>query len=426
MPEFVTRWSFLRRRSLVMGLAVGFLVMAPAARAGDLGAVPMLRTGSAASVPWQRYGDWTKSHWDFNSLADSSRSPAAPKLGDIMQMPPGPGDAEIGRKLAFSRDRGSSCVTCHVMGPQTPELPGNIGPDLSEYGSSGRSEQEVFNTIFDPRSVNPHSMMLPWGRNGFFSKEEIRHIVAFVMTLKAPSQFKDPLDDPQKRPVPVETRDWSDPFVNPAAAAIESGAELYRQASAGGKSCGGCHATPDVSFKSWAVTMPKWDPGMKAIVGVEEFITRHSAATMGVTWLMQSVENTNLSVYLHSLSNNQPITVDITSPGAKEAFQRGEVLSRAKIGQLNLSCENCHSSSMGGKHWMRGQYLGELPGQIAHFPTWRTSREEIWDIRKRFQWCNVQIRANELAPDAPQYGDLELYMAGISNGATMQVPGIRH
>ena len=50
----------------------------------------------------------------------------------------------------------------------------------------------------------------------------------------------------------------------------------------------------------------------------------------------------------------------------------------------------------------------------------------IWDIRQRFQWCQVNIRADELPPDAKEYGDLELYLASQNEGLKLSVPGIRH
>ena len=65
-------------------------------------------------------------------------------------------------------------------------------------------------------------------------------------------------------------------------------------------------------------------------------------------------------------------------------------------------------------------------GQYDHFPTWRTSLLAIWDIRQRFQWCQVNIRADELPPDAKEYGDLELYLASQNEGQKLSVPGIRH
>ena len=33
--------------------------------------------------------------------------------------------------------------------------------------------------------------------------------------------------------------------------------------------------------------MPKWEPRLKKVLGVEEFITRHAKATAGKDWLMQ-------------------------------------------------------------------------------------------------------------------------------------------
>jgi sulfur-oxidizing protein SoxA len=118
--------------------------------------------------------------------------------------------------------------------------------------------------------------------------------------------------------------------------------------------------------------------------------------------------------------------VDITSPGAKEAYERGKALTDVKVGQLNFACLDCHSAQRGGQKWIRGQWLGEQRGQVDHFPTWRTSLLQIWDIRKRFQWCQVNIRADELPPDAKEYGDLELFLTATSAGLKMNVPGIRH
>jgi len=100
------------------------------------------------------------------------------------------------------------------------------------------------------------------------------------------------------------------------------------------------------------------------------------------------------------------------------------VNSNLKIGQFDFACTDCHGQA--ANKWIRGQWLGEPKGQFDHFPLWRTSRNEIWDIRKRFQWCQVAIWADDLPPDAKEYGDLELYLASLNQGQTLSVPGIRH
>lgn len=139
---------------------------------------------------------------------------------------------------------------------------------------------------------------------------------------------------------------------------------------------------------------------------------------------MEGKENIALAVFMRYLANGERINVDIKDAKTKAALERGEELSKRKLGQLNFSCTDCHQ--IAARRWIRGQYLAGMESMVDHFPTYRTSRGEIWDIRKRFQWCNVAIRANELPPDAAEYGELELYLMNRNNGLKMSVPGIRH
>ena len=383
---------------------------------------PLQLEGSAAAAPWHRYAGWSTAHWDnYNTLANGHVTPPPSNeiaIGSIA------GDAAKGRKLAFDRKRGGGCLACHVMGPSRQEVPGNVGPDLSLIGNAGRSDQYLFNYVFDARVYNPQTVMPPWGKHGFYSQDEIKDIVAFLKTLKAPVTFKDPLDDPAKRPKSVENRDALDAFVNPAVDHIDSGAALFKKPGPNGKACASCHADPQAAFRHWAVEMPKWEPRLKKVLDAEEFIARHARATTGADLLMESQANIDLSIYLHSLANGEPIKVDLLRPEAKAAYERGAKLADLKIGQFNFSCNDCHQKA--ANKWARGQWLGTARGQFDHFPLWRTSRNETWDIRRRFEWCNVQVRANELPPDAVEYGDLELYLRKANEGLKLTAPNIRH
>jgi sulfur-oxidizing protein SoxA len=390
------------------------------------GQAPLDTKMDAAARPWHRYAGWPKrDETNFNTLAVLASPPAPTKPRTLDG--PVTGDAANGQKLVADRKRGGSCLACHVMGPAGgADLPGNVGPDLSEIGNAGRDDVWLFNYVHDARVYNPTTVMPPWGTHGLFSDAEIKDIVAFLKTLKTPAKFRTTLDDPTKRPPPVETRDNLDPLLNPGMWAIDKAKDLWKAKGPAGSACADCHARPEQAFKVWAAHMPKWEPRLDKVMGVEEFIARHTKATTGHAWLMESDENITLSVYLHNLANGAPITVDITSPGAKEAYERGKALSTRKLGQLNFACTDCHSPEHGGLHWIRGQWLGEQNGQYDHFPTWRTSLNTVWDIRKRFQWCQVNIRADELPPDAKEYGDLELYLAEQNSGRKLSAPGIRH
>jgi sulfur-oxidizing protein SoxA len=383
---------------------------------------PLQLEGPVSPRPWQRYGDWNKARWDnYNTLA---KRDFTPPRGQEIELKDVKGDAAVGQKLAFDRSRGGGCLACHIMGPKTAEVPGNVGPDLSEIGTAGRTDQWFFNYVFDPRVYNPQSMMPPWGKHGFYKDDEIRDIVAFLKTLKTPAKFSNPIDDPATRAKPVEDRDASDPFVNPAMDRVDAGAALFKKPGPNGQACIACHADPKAAFKRWAVELPKWEPRLKKVLGAEEFIARHAKATTGADVLMETRDNIDLSIYLHNLANGQAIKVDLSNPDAQAAYERGVALSKTKVGQFNFACTDCHE--LGANKWIRGQWLGEAKGQYDHFPLWRTSRNENWDIRKRFQWCNVQVRANELPPDAVEYGELELYLRKANEGLTLSAPNIRH
>jgi sulfur-oxidizing protein SoxA len=413
----------------VFGLVIGAmmaLALSIAAMAQTKPA-PLATDSNASPSPWKRYQGWTtRDTANFNTLANPHASPPAPTAPRKIDGPI-TGDAANGQKLVADRTRGGSCLACHIVGPAgNADLPGNVGPDLSQIGNAGREDAWLWNYVNDARVYNPATIMPPWGTHKVFNESEINDIVAFLKTLKSPAAFKTELDNPAKRHAPVETRDNLDPTTNPAMWAVDKGEELFKTKQASGSACATCHNDPVKSFKSWAASMPRFEPRLSKVLGVEEFVFRHAKATTGASWLMESDDNIAMAVYLRNLANGAEIKVDTTSPGAKDAFERGRALMEVKVGTLNFSCRDCHDASRGGLKWIRGQWLAEPKGQLDHFPTWRTSLNQIWDIRKRFEWCSVAIWANELPPDAKEYGDLELYLASLSAGKKLNVPGIRH
>lgn len=423
----VLRAGALAAAAAVLSMVVGLGTHGPVESQTAKPAAPMAGDAAASARPYARDKGWPQRDYSaFNTLA-ALKSPPPPQLDAPKKIAaPITGDAEKGRQLAFDRSRGGGCLACHVMGAGSTNLPGNVGPDLSEIGNAGRDDEWFYNYVYDPRVYNAESVMPPWGAHGVYSDDEIRHIVAFLKSLKTPAKFGNPLDDPNKRPTPVEDRDNLDPLLNPGLWAVDKAKELYAANGPAGKACVACHNRPEAAFKTWAATMPRWEPRLNKVLGVEEFVFRHAKATTGHDWLMELEPNIAMSVYLRHLANGAEIKVDIASAGAKAAADRGKALMERKVGQLNFACFDCHTPQKGALKWIRGQWLGESRGQLPHFPTWRTSRQEIWTIQKRLQWCHVAIRGNELPPDAPQYGELELYLSSLNTGLKLSVPGIRH
>ena len=398
--------------------------------------VPLEMEKPSYKTPWDRYSGWKPTDWaEFSTLRQAVSPPVSfmQKLdksttsdSDIIinddESDVIVGDPAKGKALVADRKRGGSCYACHIL--PDASLPGNVGINISTIGVWGRDDEYLFNYIYDPRIFNPSTVMPPWGAHGIFTKEEIKHIVAYLKTLSKPVKFESTQENPDTRAVPVETRDNFDEFVNPGMMCVDMAKELYVTEGPTGKSCQSCHEKPEVEFATWSTNMPKVETRMNKVIGIEEFVTRHARATTGAEYLAQSEENLAMAIYLRFLSNGRPIAIDKSDRNTQLAIRRGEELMNRKIGQLNFACVDCHEAS--ANKWIRGQYLGGFVGMMDHFPTYRTSRGEIWDIRKRFQWCGVAIRANELEPDAPEYGDIEMYLMAKNNGRLFSIPGIRH
>ncbi len=87
------------------------------------------------------------------------------------------GDAVRGKAIAHERSKGN-CLACHLMKDGTQ--PGTRGPDLSRYGTLGKTDSETYTLVHDMRTRNPDTVMPPFGTNEILSDQEIRDVVAYL------------------------------------------------------------------------------------------------------------------------------------------------------------------------------------------------------------------------------------------------------
>jgi sulfur-oxidizing protein SoxA len=141
----------------------------------------------------------------------------------------------------------------------------------------------------------------------------------------------------------------------------------------------------------------------------------------------QSDDNLTMTVLVKMASNGLPVAVDVTSPPAQAALARGQASFDKRVGLRNHSCADCHTPDRGANKFLGGRLLADVSaGLTRHFPTWRTSQNQLWDMRKRFQWCMTPLGMNMLAADSVEYAELELYLTSFDIGKPLSVPGIRH
>jgi sulfur-oxidizing protein SoxA len=368
--------------------------------------------------------------WPTYAYGDTRTFPPVSQV----KMPTSQGDPKEGRKLFMDRAKGP-CTGCHLIQGDDVWPAGSIGPDLSTYGDRSLPDQFVFNLIYDARLYFPNTSMPPWGTAGIFTAEEVVHIVAFLKTQKGNPPFvlppeKDLARNPFTRKLEYYFGDNLDPTYNPAVLLAEGAMTLWSKKGPAGKACADCHAGgPETAMKGVATRYPKHVVTYGRILSIEDLLTVHAPETTGMEMLAQSAENLTMTLLIKMQSNGMPVNVDVTSPEAKAAYERGKAQYFKRVGERNHACADCHQNApgKGADKFLGGRLLGDAEkGFTKHFPTWRTNFQVVWDIRKRMQWCMTPLGMNYLAADTPEYADLELYLTSFDNGKPMSVPGIRH
>lgn len=344
------------------------------------------------------------------------------------------GDPKEGRKLFLNRAKGP-CSGCHLIQGDDVWPAGNIGPDLSTYGDRNLPDEFVYQMIYDARLFFPNTSMPPWGTVGIFKPEEIVHMVAYLKTQKGNPPFvppteKDPDRNPFLRKLKYYFGDNLDPTNNPAVLLAEDAMKDWAKKGPAAKACAECHdGGPEKSMRGVATRFPKQVAKYGRVMAVEDFLSVHAPETTGQAMPSEGQANLNMSILIKMQSNGMAVNVDLTSPEAKAALERGEANFYKRVGQRNHSCADCHTDDpgKGADKFLGGRLLGNVKtGLTNHFPTWRTNFGLVWDMRKRMQWCMLPLGMNILPADSVEYAELELYLTSFSQGKPMSVPGIRH
>ncbi len=89
-------------------------------------------------------------------------------------------DLEKGKKLSFDRKKGN-CLACHLIEGGT--LAGNIGPPLIAMKARFPDYDKLRAQIYDARTNNPNTIMIPFGPHGVMTESEIDLVTKFIQTL---------------------------------------------------------------------------------------------------------------------------------------------------------------------------------------------------------------------------------------------------
>ncbi|MCW8907373.1 MAG: sulfur oxidation c-type cytochrome SoxA [Sedimenticola sp.] len=212
---------------------------------------------------------------------------------------------------------------------------------------------------------------------------------------------------------------------HPGHLAVDEGEKLvnlWEHREPGFKACLGSGST---DLEGIAARYPLYDEKLGRVMTLAARVEHCSKKVLWKNFKQGSPMNANITLYLKSLSNGQPIQIAVDSGPMKEAYLRGETLFYKRVGQLNFACASCHTpgSIMGNR--LRGEVPSTPFGDVSHYPTYRSPVGEVEVLHKRFMRCLKQMRAKPLKPGDPAYVDLEVFYTSMSNGYPITAPSIR-
>lgn len=213
-----------------------------------------------------------------------------------------------------------------------------------------------------------------------------------------------------------------DDSLNPAMLWVAEGEALWRApAGAAGQSCMSCHGDAAQSMRGVAARYPAFDTRQGRPINLGQRIQQcRQTQQQAAPWAAESQPLLSLETYVANQSRGQPIAPPDDARLAPFA-ERGAAAYARRIGQIDLSCAQCHDS-----HW--GQRLAGNAIPQAHptgYPVYRLEWQGMGSLQRRLRNCMTGVRAEAPPFGATELVELELYLMQRAKGMALETPGVR-
>lgn len=209
---------------------------------------------------------------------------------------------------------------------------------------------------------------------------------------------------------------------NPGMLWVKEGETLWSQrAGAAALSCASCHGEAGTSMRGVAARYPRLDAGTGLPIDLGQRIAQCRQQRQQAPALApESQPRLALESYLAFQSRGLSLSPD-TDPRLEPFAARGMAAYRRRIGQLNLSCMQCHDDQAGAR--LAGSVIPQA--HVTGYPTYRLEWQGMGSLQRRLRGCMIAVRAEAPAPDALPLVELQLYLARRSAGLPMESPAVR-
>ena len=213
-----------------------------------------------------------------------------------------------------------------------------------------------------------------------------------------------------------------DDMQNPAMLWVQDGADQWqRKAGRHAVACADCHGDAAVSMRGVAARYPALDAasGRPLVLGqrINQCVSQRQQAP-GLA--AESRELLGLEAYVALQSRGLPVAP--AQDARLGAFvQQGAALFSRRLGQLDLSCAQCHDERAGQR--LGGSVIPQ--GHATGYPIYRLEWQGMGSLQRRIRNCLTGVRAEPFAYGAPEMVVLELYLAQRARGLLVETPAVR-
>ena len=137
-------------------------------------------------------------------------------------------------------------------------------------------------------------------------------------------------------------------------------------------------------------------------------------------WDTESQPLLALETYVANQSRGEPISPP-DDPRLEPFRQRGQQLFMQRIGQLGLSCAQCHDQHAGRR--LAGSVIPQ--GHPTGYPIYRLEWQGMGSLQRRVRGCLAGVRAEPFAADSDDFTALAVYLASRAAGMPVETPAVR-
>lgn len=209
---------------------------------------------------------------------------------------------------------------------------------------------------------------------------------------------------------------------NPGMLWVRDGEALWNtRVGATGLSCAACHGKAETAMRGAAARYPAFDARAGRPVDLGQRINQCRVQHQKAEPLRhESQELLSLESWVALQSRGMPIAPP-DDARLDPYRQRGAQRFTQRMGQLNLSCAQCHDD-------LSGRRLGSSQIPQAHpegYPVYRLEWQGMGSLQRRLRNCMNGVRAEPFAFDALEMTELELYLALRAKGMALSSPAVR-